>query len=137
MSDPASQIEALIQTLRTGSPRAAYQAGRDLARFGRAAEIPLLHFLKEVRDANRIHDALNILEAVKISDPTAVDTVVRLLSHGQFPVRRSAAHCLLASSPKLRRFVGEIRAAMKTEKDESVREILQKLLDRYPEKSAS
>jgi hypothetical protein len=77
-----------------------------------------------------------VLREIRISEPTSVDAVVLLLSRKQPFVRRAAAYCLLVSSPKLRRHLAQIRAALAAEKDGAVREVLQKLLDRYPEQTA-
>jgi hypothetical protein len=132
MSDTTSQIESLVQTLRTGHPRTAWLAGLELIRFGRAAEARLIYLLREVSDTHRILGVLSVLRGIKISDPVSVDAVVRLLWRKQALVRRSAASCLLVSSPKLRRHLAQIRAALDAEKDETVREYLRKLLDRYP-----
>lgn len=123
----------MIQVLRTGDSR----AGQELAGFGRTAEIPLVDLLREVKHTHQILDVLNVLKKIKISYPFSVDAVVRLLSHKQFLVRRAAAYCLLDSSPRLRQALGQIRAALKAEKDTTARAVLQKLLDRYPEKKAS
>ncbi|MEZ0374585.1 MAG: hypothetical protein ACAI44_36190 [Candidatus Sericytochromatia bacterium] len=132
MNNHSSQIEALIHILQTGTPNAAYQAGKELMGFGHAAEEPLSRLLGESKDALKVRHILNILEEVKVSKPGSVETVVRLLRHDQNFVRGSAAQCLLRSSPKLRPFIGQIQAALKQEKDTNVRQILQKLLDRYP-----
>ena len=136
MYETASQIESLVQTLRTGPPRAAYLARQELIRFGRAAEARLIFLLREVSDTGLVLDVLSVLRGIKISDPVSVDAVALLLSRKQSRVRWAAAHCLLVSSPKLRRHLAQIRAALAAEEDEAVREILQKLLDRYPEKAA-
>jgi hypothetical protein len=133
MSDTMSQIEPLVETLRTGPPRAASFAGQELIRFGQAAEARLIYLLREVNDPHRILNVLSVLGGIKISDPVSVGAVVQLLSRKQAFVRGAAAHCLLVSSPKLRRHLAQIRAALEAEKDGTVREVLQKLLDRYPE----
>jgi len=122
----------LIESLRTGPPRAGYLARRELIGFGRAAEAPLIHLLREVNDAHRILDILAVLQDIKMSDAASVDSVVGLLSHKETFVRGAAAHCLLVSSPKLRRVLARIRAAHAVEKHEGVLATLQKLLDRYP-----
>ena len=132
MSDTTSQIESLVQTLRTGPPRVAYLAGQELIGLGRAAEARLIYLLREVSDTDRVLDVLRVLEGIKISDPISVEAVVPLLSRKQTLVRRAAANCLLVSSPKLRRVLARIRAAHAAEKDEGVLATLQKLLDRYP-----
>lgn len=132
MSEQASQIEALIHTLKTGSPRAAYLARQELIRVGQTAEIPLIDLLREVNDTHQILDILGVLQKIRISSPTAVDTVVSLLSRKQPLVRRAAAYCLLFSSPKLRQQLPQIRVAFTAEKDDTIREVLQKLLERYP-----
>ena len=136
MSKAEPQLESLIESLRTGPPRAAYLARRELIKFGRAAETPLIRLLREVNDAHRILDVLAVLQEVKMSDRASVESVVGLLSHKETFVRGAAAHCLLVSSPKLRRALARIRAAHAAEKDEGVLATLQKLLDRYPEAAA-
>jgi hypothetical protein len=136
MSDTTSQIESLVQTLRTGTPRAAYLARQELIGFGRAAEARLIYLLREVGDTNRVLDVLSVLQVIKLSDPVSVEAVVLLLSRKQTPVRRAAAYCLLMSSPKLRQHLTRIRSALAAEVDENVREVLRKLLDRYPGKMA-
>jgi hypothetical protein len=136
MSDTTSQIESLVQILRTGPPRAAYLAGQELIGLGGAAEARLIYLLREVNDTERVLDVLEVLKGIKISDPNSVEAVVPLLSRKQTLVRRAAAYCLLVSSPKLRRHLAQIRAALDGEKDATVREVLKLLLDRYPEKMA-
>ena len=126
------RLESLIESLRIGPPRDAYRARQELIGFGRAAESPLVHLLTELKDAHRILEVLAVLQDVKISASPSVDAVVRLLSHKNMLVRRAAAHCLLASSPKLRRVLPQIRAAHGVEKEADVLATLQKLLDRYP-----
>jgi hypothetical protein len=132
MSNTAPQLESLIQSLKAGTPRAAYLARRELSGLGRAAEAPLIHLLREVKDSHRICDILSVLQEVRLSDAGAVDAVVGLLSHKATFVRAAAARCLLVSSPKLRRVLARIRAAHAAEKHEGVLATLQKLLDRYP-----
>ena len=136
MSDTTSQIESLVQTLRAGSPGEAYRAGQELIGFGRSAETRLIFLLREVGDTDRVLDVLTVLQEIRISEPASVDAVVLLLSRKQPFVRRAAAYCLLVSSPKLRRHLAQIRAALAAEKDGDVRAVLQKLLDRYPGQSA-
>jgi hypothetical protein len=136
MGNTAPQLESLIQSLRAGPPRAAYLARRELISFGRAAEAPLIRLLREVNDAHRILGVLTVLQEVKVSEPASVDSVVRLLSHKERFVRGAAAYCLLASSPKLRRFLALIRAAHAAEQEGGIRATLQKLLDRYPGEAA-
>jgi len=136
MSDTTSQIESLAQTLRAGSPGEAYRAGQELIGLGRAAETRLIFLLREVGDTDRVLDVLTVLQEIRISEPASVDAVVLLLSRKQPFVRRAAAYCLLVSSPKFRRHLAQIRAALAAEKDGDVRAVLQKLLDRYPGQSA-
>jgi hypothetical protein len=132
MDKQASQIEALIHTLKVGPPRTAYLARQELIRTGRAAEDPLIDLLREVNDTHQILDILGVLQKIKIASPIAVDTIVSLLSRKQHLIRRAAAYCLLFSSPKLRQQLPQIRVAFTAEKDDTIREVLQKLLERYP-----
>ena len=125
-------MDSLIQILRTGSPRAAYQAGKELVGFGHAAEEPLIGLLRAQQDPFKQREILNILQAIKISKPDSVERVVQLLRHPQDFVRGPAAQCLLHSSPKLRQYIPLIQAAFKQEKDAQIKATLQKLLSRYP-----
>jgi hypothetical protein len=131
MSDPTSQIASLVQIMKTGPPHAVSLARQELISLGPAAEARLVYLLREVSDTDRVLDVLSVLEGIKISDPISVESVVPLLSRKQTLVRRAAAYCLLVSSPKLRRHLAQIRAALAGEKDGTIREVLQKLLDRY------
>ena len=136
MSNTGPHLESLIHSLKTGTPRAAYVARQELIGLGPVAEAPLRHLLTEVKDPHRILDVLAILQEVKLSNPASVDSVVKLLSHKETLVRRAAAHCLLVSSPKLRRVLARIRVAHDAERDEGVLATLGKLLDRYPSGAA-
>lgn len=127
-----ADIETLVTTLRTGTPRARYYAREELSTLGAPAEAPLVRVLAETTDPELIVDVLHVLTEVKVSEPAAVDLVVRRLTHKQWRVRAAAAACLLHGSPRLRPFLPEIRAALDREENEGTKEALRKLLERYP-----
>ena len=133
MASNTSEIELLLQTLQTGTPRAAYQAVQELVRHGKAAEIPVIQLLKQTREPLKLHEMLKILQAIKISETASIDAVIRLLNHSEQSVRGTASQCLLQSSPKLRSHVGSLQAALKREKNTQIKATLHKLIQRYPE----
>lgn len=131
-SSQSSQLESLIKTVRSGTPRAAHQALQALAGMGTAAEAPLVQLLIEARDELAIAGILNTLHAVRIADAASVQAVMRCLTHDKPLVRAAAAQCLLGSSPKLRSFLPQIRAITARERERHIQVTLEKLLDRYP-----
>ena len=132
VSGKPDRLAALLQALRTGTPRAAWHARKELAAMGRAAEAPVLGLLRESRDASRVQELLGVLQHIRIAEPSSVEAVVRLLHHEQSRVRAAAAECLLHSSPKLKPHLPAVQAALERESDTTTRHALQMLLHRYP-----
>jgi hypothetical protein len=71
----------LIKTVRSATPRAAYQVLWALAGMGTAVKAPLVQLSIEARDELAIAGILHTLHAVRIADAASVQAVMRFLTH--------------------------------------------------------
>jgi hypothetical protein len=125
-----NELPSLLKTLRAGTPGERWQAARDLPEFGEDAEAPIVGLMLNAADPREAGFYLNVLSGFRLSFSASVDAIVQRLA--QANTRYAAAYCLLLTSPKLRRHLPLIRAIYERESDERRRQILKKLLDRYP-----
>jgi hypothetical protein len=135
MKQNDAQIHELINTLLNSTPRAAYQASKELTSLGTGVEERLISHLPALKDEQKLIEIVQLLQSLKISQAASVEAIIRLLNHRQKRIRSAAAQCLLQSSPKLRPFLSQLKSALKHETDAKIQGILQKLLSRYPQES--
>ncbi len=130
MGDHGPDFQKTIADTRSGDQYKRQDAVYQLVQFGREAEVPLVSLLAETPDRQEHFSIFLALREIRVTYASSVDTLVGLLNLASH--RRVAAKLLLHSSPNIRRHLPVIRAILERETDDSTRNVLQKLLDRYP-----
>lgn len=134
MTDHRPDFQTLITTARSGVLHARSDAVEQLVQYGRRAEAPLVALLADPSGSEDKFAIVQALEKVGVKHTASVDILVGLLNLESH--RWRVADLLLHTSPNIRRHLPDIQSVLQHETEPRVKEILQKLLDRYPTFSA-
>ncbi len=127
-------MQRQIQLLQNGTPRQQYHAREQLKRCGPEVEPALVDILRVTTDEDVARGILVVLAHAKMTQPQTVAVVLQAMGRSA-RLRAAGANALLQASPKLRRHLPTLRRFLSAEIRPTVRDSLQKLIDRYPSTS--